>query len=404
MSPDPLPLDARPGCFVVMPFGTRSDGQGGEIDFDAIHERFIRPTAEAAGLDSVRCDELDEAGSIHQRMFEHLADAEVAVVDLSLLNPNVFYELGVRHTLMRNTTVLIRRAGTSLPFNLGGQDVVEYPADIATAPDSPAARRAAEAVLQRIRNGMASLRADSPICRALDAKVSVQRRVQILAEGRRWRWALPDGAPGAGRGVGVVTGDLRYVKGIDAWVNSENTDMQMARFHDLSVSGLVRYLGARRNAAGKVKEDTIALALAEATEGEAVAPATAIATTAGELAGLNGVRRLVHVATVAGELGRGYRVVADLGTCVRNALDCLDQPLPEHADIRSVLFPLLGTGTARADLEDKARQQIGAAIAHLRERPGSRLQTVYFLCPIRPHLDACRRLLGELLPGGPTAA
>ena len=125
MNPDNTPLDGAPTCFVVMPFGSRTDAGGQMIDFDAIYEHFIKPITAAAQLRSVRCDELDEAGSIHRRMFEHIADADVVLVDLSMLNPNVFYEMGVRHALAHNTTVLMRLEGTAIPFNLAGQDVVE---------------------------------------------------------------------------------------------------------------------------------------------------------------------------------------------------------------------------------------------------------------------------------------
>ncbi len=113
-------------CFVVMPFGEKKDADGVDIDFDDIYRFFFRKAIESLGLDCIRCDEIAEAGSIHEKMFEQLYKADVVVVDITSLNANVFYELGVRHTLQKSVTVLIRRKGTSIPFNIQGLQVVEY--------------------------------------------------------------------------------------------------------------------------------------------------------------------------------------------------------------------------------------------------------------------------------------
>jgi len=59
-----------------------------------------------------------------------------------------------------------------------------------------------------------------------------------------------------GKLVCIISGDIRNVTGIDVWVNSENTEMQMARFFDRSVSSVIRYLGAVRDEAGHVLKDS----------------------------------------------------------------------------------------------------------------------------------------------------
>ena len=381
------PLDGTGSCFVVMPFGEKSDAAGNAVDFDAVYARFIKPIAESAGLRCERCDEILQSGSIHRRMFERLLDAGAVVVDLSFLNPNVFYELGVRHALARHTTVLIRRAGTAVPFNLAGQEIVEYPGDLARP--SPAADR----IAALLRQGMASTHVDSPIHDMLDLRV--ERVPERLTTFQRYAWRI---AGADGPTVGLATGDLRGVRGIDAWVNSENTDMQMARPFDLSVSGLIRYHGSRRRA-GRIVEDTIADALAAETGGLPVPAGSVIATTAGALEASHDVRRILHVAAVAGQVGRGYRPVEDLGGCVRNVLACIDSPEMADAPLSSVLFPLLGTGTGRADVEIHGRELLASAVGYLRDEPASRVREVWFLCLVRAQLDGCRKVMAELLPG-----
>src|SRR3954471_15915741 len=90
-------------CFIIMPYGKRDDG-GEAIDFDRLYADVLRGPVAALGVAPVRCDEIMRAGSIHKDMFVHIATAAVAIVDLTLLNPNVFYELGVRHALRPSVT------------------------------------------------------------------------------------------------------------------------------------------------------------------------------------------------------------------------------------------------------------------------------------------------------------
>jgi len=40
----------------------------------------------------------------------------------------------------------------------------------------------------------------------------------------------------------MITGDIQNIKEIDVWVNSENTNMQMARHFERSISAIIRYL------------------------------------------------------------------------------------------------------------------------------------------------------------------
>src|SRR3974390_1921766 len=113
-------------CFVIMPFGEKLDSEGKAIDFDKTYTYLIKKTVEEIGIKCVRCDEIAETGWIHAKMFEHIYASDVAVVDITTLNPNVFYELGVRHALVDSVTVLLRAKNTRIPFNIQGFQVVDY--------------------------------------------------------------------------------------------------------------------------------------------------------------------------------------------------------------------------------------------------------------------------------------
>lgn len=100
---------AAPGplCFVLMPFGRKSDATGTTIDFDAVYRDLIAPAIRAAGLEPIRADEEVTGGIVHKPMFERLILCEYAVADLTFANANVFYELGVRHAVRPYSTVLV---------------------------------------------------------------------------------------------------------------------------------------------------------------------------------------------------------------------------------------------------------------------------------------------------------
>ncbi|WP_155353394.1 macro domain-containing protein [Acrocarpospora macrocephala] len=195
--------------------------------------------------------------------------------------------------------------------------------------------------------------------------------------------------------IGFITGDIRRVKCADIWVNPENTRMEMARFEEHSVSAIIRYLGARRDETGQVVEDRIADALVQKVgrHGQ-VAPCTAIATDSGNLLGSNRVRSIVHVATVQGEPGAGYRQVHDIGHCVTKALDAAERLAAAEPAHTTILFPILGAGVGGAEPTGTLRTLVGAALDHLLTVRGG-IRTVLFLAYSTTDFIACRTVFED---------
>lgn len=189
--------------------------------------------------------------------------------------------------------------------------------------------------------------------------------------------------------IGIVTGDLRNVDFVDIWVNSENVDMQMSRFHEKSVSGLIRYEGAEHDHAGRVTSDLVADELAQKVEGQTpVTAGAAVVTSAGMLTEKNHVTHIIHSAAVQGEPGSGYRQVRGLDRCVREALRLAEQL--DGNQPRSIIFPLFGAGEGGAEPTETARKLIGAAIDYVRTVGVSRISTVFFLAYTDWELSACQ--------------
>lgn len=157
-------------CFVAMPFGKKSDlSTGAEIDFDQIYSEAIKPAIEDAGLEPLRADEERTGGIIHAAMFARLLLAEFAVVDLSLGNPNVFYELGVRHAARPYTTVPIYATLRPLPFDVALMRAIGYSLEKGILGEEAAAglRAALKSKLDEAIRGVAAN--DSPIFQLIPA-------------------------------------------------------------------------------------------------------------------------------------------------------------------------------------------------------------------------------------------
>jgi tetratricopeptide (TPR) repeat protein len=113
-------------AFVIMPFGEKKAPDGTAIDFDAVYQDLFVPAITAAGLMPHRADADRRGGSIHLDMFQDLLLAEFVVADLSLDNPNVWYEIGVRHALRAGGAVLTFALRDRLPFDIAGQRMQRY--------------------------------------------------------------------------------------------------------------------------------------------------------------------------------------------------------------------------------------------------------------------------------------
>jgi O-acetyl-ADP-ribose deacetylase (regulator of RNase III) len=380
-------------CFVIMPYGKKKDVDGNEIDFDEIYEYIIEAAVQQLeGFECIRCDNINEPGWVHKRMVQHIFEDRVAIVDTSTLNANVFYELGVRHALRKEVTVLIQREGTTWPFNIAGMSSISY----TTNPRGVG--KAINAIVDFISNALKNpAHVDSLVYEILpDLRVDAgpAQREKRITKVEVFEFPLvkcPE------KRLGLVTGDREYIAVGDIWVNSENTDMQMDRFYGTSTSATIRYLGAKKHpTTGKVEQDTIADELVRKMGKEkSVDPATVIDTGAGELQQNNNVKWIFHVASAAGEPREGYRPIERIERCVTNVLKRADAVEFRADKPTSILFPILGTGPAGGDLEGHAERCIEAAVNYFESHPNSAVGVAYFYAWSDVVLEVCQRVVAK---------
>ncbi len=220
-------MSCRAICFVIMPFGRKPDASGREIDFNIVYKDIIEPAIRDVGFDPVRADEEVNAGIIHKAMFERLALSEYAVADLTIFNPNVYYELGVRHAVRPQTTVLLSAEASRLPFDVGNLRALPSALDRRGRPKDATAARAALA--QRLDHCKRSDEPDSPLFQLFNgfkrpevdhSKTDIFR--QEIAYSREFKTKLRQ-ARGKGRGddiaaLDAVRAELNDIGAVEAGV------------------------------------------------------------------------------------------------------------------------------------------------------------------------------------------
>ncbi len=145
---------AKPICFMVMPFGTKSvqpavEGAPKQIDFDELWNKALSPVIVELGYEAVRADQDTGAGIILE-MLERLFFSDLVVADMTIPNGNVYYEVGIRHACRQRGCVLISAEWTRTLFDVNQMRRLTYPLPEGAISDATAAK-IRESLMQGIR-------------------------------------------------------------------------------------------------------------------------------------------------------------------------------------------------------------------------------------------------------------
>lgn len=101
-------------CFVVMGFGTKKiPNTNIEVDLNFVYNELIKPTIISKKLISVygqeqfRADEVYTTKSITKTFIEGIFKADIVIADITTLNQNAIYELGLRHAMKPKSTIIL---------------------------------------------------------------------------------------------------------------------------------------------------------------------------------------------------------------------------------------------------------------------------------------------------------
>lgn len=117
-------------CFIIMPISDTDGYKKGH--WQEVYNHLIKPAVEQAGYIPERADEIRSANLIAVDIIKRICEYPMAICDLSACNPNVFYELGIRHS-KRLPVVLIKDTKTTNPFDIKDIRYIEYDAWLSVA-------------------------------------------------------------------------------------------------------------------------------------------------------------------------------------------------------------------------------------------------------------------------------
>jgi tetratricopeptide (TPR) repeat protein len=157
-------------CFVIMPFGSKPVGRH-HVNFDNIYDKIFVPAIskvvlpEGGNLTPARTDRDFHSGDIGHEMFQYLQWSRFALADITGLNANVLYELGIRHSARESGTVILRQTNAPIPFDIS--HVKAFPYDYRPETNAKEARKLIQRVLTE---SLAQNRLDSPVQLSLRAQ------------------------------------------------------------------------------------------------------------------------------------------------------------------------------------------------------------------------------------------
>lgn len=150
-------------CFVIAPI----DKPDSEIRkrSDQVFKHIISAVVEPMGYHPIRADHISEPGIITSQVIQHVVDSPLVVADLTGRNPNVFYELAIRHAIKKPLIQLIR-TGEQIPFDVAATRTIYV--DINDLDSVEQAKKELVKQIESIEKGKAE--GDTPISVALDLK------------------------------------------------------------------------------------------------------------------------------------------------------------------------------------------------------------------------------------------
>lgn len=110
-------------CFVICPLGN----EGSEIRkrSNLLYGKVFKPICTKYNYTIDRADKIQIAGVITYKLLKYIRDSDLVIADLTDNNPNVYYELAIRHAI-RKPVVCIMKEDQKIPFDIASIKVVKY--------------------------------------------------------------------------------------------------------------------------------------------------------------------------------------------------------------------------------------------------------------------------------------
>ncbi|EPT1695340.1 hypothetical protein ACVO8F_002600 [Vibrio cholerae] len=117
-------------CFVIMAIGDQEIG-GQKLTYNDLRSQYddlikeailkARPT-----LEVTRADDVSLPGTMTTDIITRIMHSDFVIADVTYPNPNVFYELGLRHACRPGTIIIKDKNGPKVPFDIAHLRHIEY--------------------------------------------------------------------------------------------------------------------------------------------------------------------------------------------------------------------------------------------------------------------------------------
>lgn len=151
-------------CFVLMPFSEK---------YREVYDEIYKPVCADLGMECWRVDEISRPGSITKDIVEGIMDADVVIADLTSKNPNVFYELGIAHSV-GNKTIMVAQTINDVPFDIANYRVIIYEQTIS---GSKRFRSNLTSAIQELQKALDQT--NNPLQEALSSRSTLGKRKQV---------------------------------------------------------------------------------------------------------------------------------------------------------------------------------------------------------------------------------
>ena len=145
----------RSDCFIICPIGSENSAERKHSDLLLNH--VFKPVLDSKQYNTIRADQVAKVGLITTQIINLILESSLVIADLTDQNPNVFYELALRHASGKPYIQVIKK-GQKIPFDLAGIRTIEV--DIKDLDDVNSVKQRIEEQIEEIENGHVP---DSPV-------------------------------------------------------------------------------------------------------------------------------------------------------------------------------------------------------------------------------------------------
>lgn len=151
-------------CFIISPIGEPDTETRKRSDLVLKH--IIIPSVLEFEYNPIRADNISEPGIITSQVIQHIVDSPLVIADLSERNPNVFYELALRHVTKKPLIQIIRK-GDQIPFDVAATRIIHF--DLQDLDSVANAKSDIQSQINAIESGKGVF--DNPVSVSLELKV-----------------------------------------------------------------------------------------------------------------------------------------------------------------------------------------------------------------------------------------